>query len=82
MPLYGFKRLIFCEGCSPDGSLPLTPITQFIEDHGVSRCHVQTLLLKRALVGKKFKGRIYVAWNPKVDEALHDVRMWRLRGVR
>lgn len=72
MTSYEITYSRYCEGCSSDGSLVLTPLPQWLLDNFVTRDQLNRLLKRRSVVAKKFKGRIYVAWHPAYNPDLDD----------
>lgn len=80
MPLQALYYSRYCRGGTPEGET-LIPIAEFQTTYGISRCHVQTLLRRRALVALKFKKRYYVNWHPEVREEFRHPRFWKLRGI-
>lgn len=64
MPRYADRFNFYCEGCSQDGSIKLIPLKRWLTENFYTRDQVKTLLRKRVIVAKKFKGRLYVASNP------------------
>jgi hypothetical protein len=72
MPTPNLRSTRFCEGCTPDGSLELIPLRQWLVENFRTRDQIARLLQRRLIVAKKFKGRYYVAWNPAVPEEFRD----------
>lgn len=58
---YSYLSLRYCTPCEVE----MIPIKEWATANFYTVRQCQTLLRKRVLVGKKFKGRMYVALNPK-----------------
>jgi len=62
---HALRREYYCEGCHSSDPPRLVTTREFCETHYITRAKLNTLLRRRVLVAKKFKGRNYVALNPQ-----------------
>jgi hypothetical protein len=63
---HAWRYEYYCEGCASTAPVRLVPAKEFCKQHFISVDQLNTLLRRRALIAKKFKGRNYVAVNPVV----------------
>ena len=62
------KKNFYCEGCNSTNPPKLIPLSQLLKNYHWSRDQVKTLLRKKVIIGKKFKGRMFAAINPQIQE--------------
>jgi hypothetical protein len=70
MPTPRWTSAYYCEGASPEG-MQMIPITQFLRENHYTRDQVIVLLRKRRVLGKMYKNRLYLRWNPDYLRAIN-----------